>query len=107
MVGARLERAVDRVLSTVRRHGDAGLAHLPDDAGPVRAAGGVERRSAAMSVSDSILITGGGMLATALRDVLEQRGVKPRVLDRMGCDITQEQGVRKLVELLQPKIILN
>ena len=61
-----------------------------------------------MSVFDRVLITGGGgMLATALRRTLEQRGVKAHVLDRAACDVTDERNVDDAFELRRPTLVLN
>jgi dTDP-4-dehydrorhamnose reductase len=61
-----------------------------------------------VSTFDRIVITGGGgMLATALRRVLAERGVTPHVVDRAGCDVTDEQAVRALFERVRPTLVLN
>ena len=61
-----------------------------------------------MSIFNRVVITGGGgMLASALRRTLEQRGVKPRVLDRAACDITDARVVDDLFELQRPTLVLN
>ena len=61
-----------------------------------------------MNVFDRVVITGGGgMLASALRRTLEARGVKPHVLNRAACDITDARAVDDLFELQRPTLILN
>lgn len=56
----------------------------------------------------SVLITGsGGMLASALRRVLEQRGVTPHAYDRVGCDICNVRDVREVFDRVQPTLVLN
>jgi dTDP-4-dehydrorhamnose reductase len=61
-----------------------------------------------VSIFDRVLITGGaGMLATALRRTLEKRGVKTHVLDRAGCDVTDERAVDDVFELRRPTLVLN
>jgi dTDP-4-dehydrorhamnose reductase len=61
-----------------------------------------------VSLFDRVLITGGGgMLAAALRRALEQRGVKPHVFARTGCDVTDEGALRKLFDAVHPTLVLN
>lgn len=61
-----------------------------------------------MSRFDRVLLTGGaGMLAAALRRVLEQRGVSPHTVDRAGCDVTNGNEVRRLLEGTKPTLVLN
>ena len=61
-----------------------------------------------MSIFDRVVITGGaGMLATALRQALERRGVKPHVVDRAACDVADEGAVDELFELRRPSLVLN
>jgi dTDP-4-dehydrorhamnose reductase len=61
-----------------------------------------------VSVFDRVVITGGGgMLAHALRRMLEQRGAKPHVLDRADCDVTDSRAVDDLFELQRPTLVLN
>jgi dTDP-4-dehydrorhamnose reductase len=61
-----------------------------------------------VSVYDRVIITGGGgMLATALRRVLEQRGVTPHVLLRAEGDVTDTNALRDVFQRLKPTIVLN
>lgn len=57
---------------------------------------------------ESVILTGGGgMLATALQQVLRRREVRPHVFDRPGCDVTDEKSVRGLFHRLRPTLLLN
>jgi dTDP-4-dehydrorhamnose reductase len=57
---------------------------------------------------ESVILTGGGgMLATALQQVLGRRDVRPHVFDRPGCDVTDEKFARSLFHRLRPTLLLN
>ncbi|MGB7161196.1 MAG: dTDP-4-dehydrorhamnose reductase [Tepidisphaeraceae bacterium] len=55
----------------------------------------------------ALITGGGGMLATALRRALEQRGVTSQVFDRAGCDVTDERAIVKLFDTIRPTLVLN
>lgn len=60
------------------------------------------------TMSDSILITGGGgMLAGALIRSLTARGKSAIALDRAGLDITDERAVRDAFAKHRPTLLLN
>jgi dTDP-4-dehydrorhamnose reductase len=62
-----------------------------------------------VSLYDRILITGGGgMLAGALRKVLQQHGApSPIVCDRTACDITDANALGDLFARVKPTLALN
>jgi dTDP-4-dehydrorhamnose reductase len=54
------------------------------------------------------LITGaGGLLARALRDSLERRGITPVMLARKDCDVTNADAVAAMFDKYETRVILN
>lgn len=61
-----------------------------------------------MNTFDSVVITGGGgMLAQAIREVLNGRNVSAAALDRSQCDITNPEDVRRLFSEHKPTLLIN
>jgi dTDP-4-dehydrorhamnose reductase len=61
-----------------------------------------------MDLYRSIVITGGrGMLAQAVRQLLEARKLSCSALDRTECDVTSEADVARVFKELKPTLLIN